>query len=227
MTAAERRPLPPGTVIAVDGPAASGKGTLARRLAARFGLAFLDTGLLYRAVGLRLLRGGHDPADPGAAAAAAAEINAAELDDPELRGEAVGNAAGVVAAHPGVRAALIDFQRGFARRPPGGMAGAVLDGRDVGTVICPDAPYKIFVDASLEARAARRVKELQAAGVKSIPARVLRDMEERDARDRGRAVAPLVPAADAIIMDTTALDADQVFERAVGLIFARKTSQNE
>lgn len=211
-------PLAAGTVIAIDGPAASGKGTLARRLAAHFGFAQLDSGLLYRAVGLRLLRAGLDPADEGAAARAAGGITAADLEDRELRDESVGNAAGIVAANPRVRDALVAFQRAFARRPPGGEPGAVLDGRDIGTVICPAAPYKIFIEASLEERAARRLKELQESGVESIHARVLRDMEERDARDRGRVVAPLMPAEDAFVLDTTALDADRVFNLAVAFI---------
>lgn len=207
-------------VIAVDGPAASGKGTLARRLAAALGYAYLDTGLLYRAVGLALLRAGQDPADPDAAAAAAASFDAgsADFSDPALRDEETGRAAGIVAAIPAVRGALIDVQRRFAADPPGGATGAVLDGRDIGTVICPDADYKFFIEADIEERARRRVKELQDRGDAVIPARVLQEMKERDERDRTRAVAPLAPAADASVVDTTNLNADAAFALAMSFI---------
>ena len=210
-------------IVAIDGPAASGKGTLARRIAAHFGYAYLDTGLLYRAVAQRLLRQGRDPADADAAAEAAAAVTVGDLDDDGLRDERVAAAAGVVAANARVRAALIGFQRDFAARPPSGAPGAVLDGRDIGTVICPHADHKIFVEASLEVRAGRRLKELQTKGVESIYSRVLRDMEERDERDRDRAVAPLVPASDAHVLDTTSLDAEAAFEAAVALITMQKT----
>lgn len=202
-------------IIAVDGPAASGKGTLARRLAAHFNFAFLDTGLLYRAVGLAVLRKGRDPADPKAAEAAARELDLDALDDPALRSDEVSEAASKVAVIPGVRAALLGLQRGFALNPPDGKKGAVLDGRDIGTVICPNADVKLFVTASPEVRASRRHKELLARGVDSIYARVLQDLRERDARDAARAVAPLKPAADAYVLETSGLDADQVFEAAV------------
>ena len=207
-------------VIAVDGPAASGKGTLARRLAAALCYAYLDTGLLYRAVGLALLRAGQDPADAAAAAAAAASIEAdsADYSDPALRDEETGKAAGIVAAIPAVRSALIDVQRRFAANPPGAAAGAVLDGRDIGTVICPDADYKFFIEANIEERARRRVKELQDRGDAVIPARVLQEMKERDERDRTRAVAPLAPAADASVVDTTNLNADAAFALAMSFI---------
>lgn len=210
-------------MIAVDGPAASGKGTIARRIAAELGYAHLDTGALYRGVALAMLRQGTDPADQAAAAAAARAFDAAALDpaDPALRTEQVGNAAGLIAANPGVRAALVEAQRRFAAHPPEGKAGAVLDGRDIGTVICPDATVKIFVDATVEVRAARRVKELQDRGLESIPARVLQDMKERDERDRTRAVAPLAPAADASVIDTTNLSADAAFAEAMSLIRSR------
>ncbi|HLI10926.1 MAG TPA: (d)CMP kinase [Alphaproteobacteria bacterium] len=208
-------------IIAVDGPAASGKGTLARRLAERFAFAYLDTGLLYRAVGLAVLRQGGDPADPAAAAAAARRLDLDALDDPALRGDEAGNAASKVAAIPAVRAALLELQRGFARTPPGGKKGAVLDGRDIGTVICPEAEVKLFVTASPEARARRRHKELLARGLDSIYARVLQDLRERDARDAARAVAPLKPAPDACVLDTSALDADQAFEAAVRQVLAK------
>ena len=213
--------LPRGTVIAVDGPAASGKGTLGRGLARYFGLAYLDTGLLYRATALRVLERGADPMDEDAAAAAARDLVFEDLDAEGLRDDATANAAGVVAAHPGVRAALADVQRRFAADPPDGAPGAVLDGRDIGTVICPDAPIKIFIEAGIEIRARRRHKELRTRGLESIYSRVLRDMRERDARDRSRAVAPLVPAEDACVLDTTDSDAGQVFQSALAFIASR------
>ncbi len=213
--------LPRGTVIAVDGPAASGKGTLGRRLARHFGLAYLDTGLLYRATARRLLERGADPADAAVAAAAARGLGLDDLDPETLRDDETANAAGIVAAHAGVRAALIDVQRRFAAAPPGGAAGAVLDGRDIGTVICPDAPIKIFVEAGIEVRARRRHKELRARGLESIYSRVLRDMRERDARDRSRAIAPLVPAGDACVLDTTEADEATVFQGALAFIASR------
>ncbi len=162
-----------GLVVAIDGPAASGKGTLARNLAAKFGLAHLDTGRLYRATALRVLAVGGDPADPETAAAAARGLDPALLDDPRLRDEAVGRAASVVAAIPAVRAALLAFQRRFAGQPQ----GAVLDGRDIGTVVCPDADVKLFVTASREERARRRAKELRENGAPAIYEAVLRDIE--------------------------------------------------
>jgi CMP/dCMP kinase len=218
-------PVGPGrpVVIALDGPAASGKGTLGRRLAAHFGYAYLDSGLLYRGVGWRMLRDGRDPADAAAAADIAAALDANELTAPELRQDRVANAATVVAAHPEVRQALIGYQRQFAAHPPGNAPGVVIDGRDIGTVICPDADVKIFVDASAEVRARRRLKELRERGVESIYSRVLRDIEDRDTRDRNRAVAPLIPAEDAFRLDTTELDADAAFEMAAAFV----TSRNE
>ena len=204
-------------IVAIDGPAASGKGTLARGLAARFGLAHLDTGLLYRAVAARLLRAGGDPRDAAGAAAAAAGLEAADLDAPDLRDEAVGAAASVVAALPGVRRALVAWQRRFAARP----GGAVLDGRDIGTVILPSAPVKIFLTASAAVRAERRHNELRARGAGSIKSVVLRELADRDARDRERAAAPLAPAPDALLLDTTDLDAEAVLAAAVDFIVAR------
>ncbi len=201
-------------IIAVDGPADSGKGTLARRLAQHFGLNYLDTGSLYRAVAFRALAAGADPADPDAAVAAARQIEPADLADPRLREDKVAQAASVVAAIPGVRAALLAFQRDFAKRPP----GAVLDGRDIGTVVCPAADAKLFLTATVEARAARRFKELQAGGGPAIYERVLQDMMLRDARDRERRTAPLQRAADAFELDTTALDADAAFAAALRYI---------
>lgn len=204
-------------IIAIDGPAASGKGTLARRLAAHFKLAHLDTGKLYRATALHALLAGGDPADPVLAEAAAKRVRAGDLADPRLREERVAQAASVVAAIPAVRAALLAFQRNFARHPPG-ATGAVLDGRDIGTVICPDADAKLFVTASVEARAERRFRELRESGASAIYERVLQDMKDRDARDRERQAAPLAPAGDALVLDTTALDADAAFAAAVDFI---------
>jgi cytidylate kinase len=205
-------------IIAIDGPAASGKGTLARRLAERYGLAVLDTGGLYRAAALKAIEAGADPADPAAAEAAAKRVAAADLSDPRLREERIADAASIVAATPGVRDALLAFQRSFAHHPPPGFRGAVLDGRDIGTVVCPEAEVKLFVTATAEARAARRFKELQESGKVAIYQRVLQDIEHRDARDRERQAAPLRRADDALGLDTTALDADAAIERAVALV---------
>jgi cytidylate kinase len=207
-------------IIAIDGPAAAGKGTLARRLARHLGYDILDTGALYRAVGLQVLRAGGDPTDPVAARAAAERLDYALARDPGIRGERAAQAASIVAAQPAVRAALLDFQRNFARQPPGGR-GAVLDGRDVGTVVCPEAEVKIFITASTEARALRRQRELQGRGQTAIWEAVLQDMRDRDARDEQRDVAPLKPAADAVVIDTTALSPDQVFERALAIVTAK------
>lgn len=215
----------PPQVIAVDGPAASGKGTLARRLARHFGFAFLDTGLLYRAVGSRLLRANQNLGNEAAAIAAAGAVTAGELADPGLRSEAIGQAASAVAKIPGVRQALLDFQRRFAAAPTDEQGrpakGAVIDGRDIGTVICPDAPVKLFVNADLETRAKRRHKELLERGEAIIYARVLEDMERRDLQDRGRSVAPMAKAPDAFEIDTTRLDADGAFAAALSFIGSR------
>ena len=210
-------------VVAIDGPAAAGKGELTRRLARHFNLARLDTGLLYRAVGWAVLQDKLDPADEGAALAKAKALGPADLENPDLRSEAAGSAASQVAAIPAVRTQLIDFQRSFAKNPPGGAAGAVLDGRDIGTVICPDANAKLFITATAEIRAERRLKELQAKGVEAIRSAVLRDMMERDARDAQRSVAPLEPAKDAFVLDTSDLDADAVFAAAVDFISRKVT----
>lgn len=208
-------------VIAVDGPAAAGKGTLARRLASHFGLAYLDTGRIYRAVARLVLDAGAAPDDERAALAAARSLRPHDLDRADLRDEATGEAASVVAGIPAVRAALLAFQRRFAEAPPGGAAGAVLDGRDIGTVVCPSAPVKLFVTASPEERARRRHKELREAGVEGIYSRVLADLIARDERDSGRSVAPLRPAADAVVLDTTSLSADDAFEEALRQVEVR------
>lgn len=208
-------------IIAIDGPSASGKGTLARRLAAALDLACLDTGLLYRAVGAKLLARGQKPEDPAAAEQAVADLALEDLSRADLRSEAVGEAASQVAALPGVRAQLLAFQRRFAAQPPDGKAGAVLDGRDIATVVCPEADVKVFLTANLETRAARRSKELQERGEEAIYPRVLQEMQDRDARDSGRAAAPLRPADDAIVIDTTEIDSDAVFEAVLAISQSR------
>jgi len=205
-------------IIAIDGPAAAGKGTLARRLADHFDLALLDTGLLYRAVGMNLVRAGADPDDAAKAAEAARNMKPEDLEAGDLQDDAAADAASRVSAVPDVRAALLDFQRSFAAEPPGGTRGAVLDGRDIGTVVCPDAESKLFVTASPEVRAERRYLELRERGLDAIHGRVLADMKERDARDSERTVSPLEPAKDAFLLDTSDLDADQVFAAALDFI---------
>ncbi len=205
-------------IIAVDGPSAAGKGTLARRLAAALGLAYLDTGSLYRATALRVLRQGGDYRNPNQAATAARAITAADLDDAGLRDEAVGEAASSVAAIPDVRQALLTYQRRFAHHPPGGAAGAVLDGRDIGTVVCPEADVKLFVTAATETRARRRFDELVNHARTVDLAEVRADMARRDRRDSRRGTAPLVPAADAHLLDTTNLDIEAAFRAAKRIV---------
>lgn len=205
-----------GTIIAVDGPAAAGKGTLARRLAVALGLPYLDTGLLYRAVGRRLLDAGADPRDAIHAEAAARVLIAEDLARTDLRGPAADMAASAVAAIPAVRAALLDWQRDFGR-----AQGAVMDGRDIGTVVFPDAQAKLFVTASIEERTRRRLAELRARGVAADPVQVEAELRVRDAQDEARPVAPLRPAADALLLDTTALDAEAAFTEALRLIESR------
>jgi cytidylate kinase len=200
-------------IIAIDGPAAAGKGTLARRLAAALGLPYLDTGLLYRATARRILDAGADPADPAAAETQAAALAPADLDRTDLRTPVVDQAAAAVASIPGVRAALLSFQRQFGRDN-----GAVLDGRDIGTVIFPEAQAKLFVTASVQARAMRRWKELSARGLEISLQTVADDMAERDAADASRAAAPLRPAEDAVILDTTHLNPDEAFARALEIV---------
>jgi cytidylate kinase len=197
-------------VIAVDGPAASGKSTLAKRLAAHFALRFLDTGLLYRAVARAMLDRGLDPGDAAAAVRVAQELAPEDVEPGRLRGEGVGQNASKVAAVPAVRAALLPFQRRFAATAP----GAVLAGRDVGTVVCPDATFKLFVTAGDEERARRRFEELQRRGERPIYAAVLDELRERDRRDADREVAPMRVAPGAWVLDTTSLDADAAFEMA-------------
>jgi cytidylate kinase len=205
-------------VIAIDGPAASGKGTLARRLAEHFGFVHLDTGALYRATALLVLDRGDDPADPVIATRAAGLVHPRLLSDPRLRGEAVSAAASIVAAIPGVRRALLDLQRNFAANPPRPAKGAIIDGRDIGSIVCPAAEVKLFVTASTEERARRRAEELRQQGAAAILEDVLQDLKERDARDTERRAAPLTAAPDATVIDTTTLDADTVFERVCNLI---------
>ena len=208
----------PPFVVAIDGPAASGKGTLARRLAEHFGFAHLDTGALYRATALLVLEHAGDPADPATAASAAGLVHPGLLSDPRLRSEAVSAAASIVATLPGVRRALLDLQRDFAAHPPKPAKGAILDGRDIGSVVCQAAEVKLFVTASAEERARRRLAELRQQGAAAILEDVLQDLKERDARDIERRAAPLVAAPDATVIDTTTLDPDTVFERASNLI---------
>ena len=201
-------------IIAIDGPAASGKGTLAKRLAEVFGLPHLDTGLLYRGTARAMLDSGAKIHDVQAALAAAQTLDLLDLDEDRLRGETMGEAASIVAAVPEVRAALISLQRNFARR----AAGAVLDGRDIGSVICPDADAKIFVVATAEARARRRYLELMTRGDTIDHAAVLADIRRRDERDSSRSSAPLKAAADAVTLDTTDLDVDAAFEAALVIV---------
>jgi cytidylate kinase len=207
-----------GLVIAIDGPAASGKGTLARRLAAHFNLPHLDTGLLYRATACALLDEGLPLDDVPAAVAAARGLALSDFDEHRLRTRDMGEAASIVAAMPQVRAALIDLQRSFAAR----REGAVLDGRDIGTVICPTADVKIFVTASPDTRANRRALELRSRGEKVDYAAIVEDIRKRDARDSGRSSAPLRQATDAVTLDTTNLDIEAAFEAAVAIIEARR-----
>lgn len=202
-------------IIAIDGPAASGKGTVAKRLAEHLGVPYLDTGLLYRAVARDVELRGAQLEDAAAAVTAAESIDAGSLCDPALRGPLAGDKASIIAKIPAVRAALLDYQRSFARDD---ARGAVLDGRDIGTVVCPEAHIKIFVTASDEARARRRYLEHQGRGENIPYETVLEDLRRRDARDSGRNIAPLEAATDALHLDTTDLDANQAFAAVLTLI---------
>ncbi len=210
------RDTTPPAIIAVDGPAAAGKGTLARRLAAALGLPYLDTGLLYRAVGRRVLDAGADPRDGTQAEAAARSLTPADLERTDLRSPMTDMAASAVAAIPAVRAALLEFQRRFGRD-----RGAVLDGRDIGTVVFPEAAVKLFVTASVQERARRRFLELRGRGIAADPLQVEAEIRDRDSQDANRPVAPLRPAADAVLLDTTMLDAEAAFAAALAVIRAR------
>ncbi len=205
-------------VIAVDGTAASGKGTLAKRLAKHFGFAHLDSGSLYRLTALAVVAAGGNPENEADAVAAAHAVDPAQANDPAIRSDRIAAVASIVAALPAVRAVLLDFQRHFAADPPAGAPGAVIDGRDIGTIVCPEAPAKLFVDAKPQTRAHRRWLELQAFGVAADEQAVLAEILARDARDRQRAVAPLRPAADAILLDTSELDIDAAFAAALALV---------
>ena len=205
-------------VVAVDGPAASGKGTIAARLGEMFGLPVLDSGLLYRAVGVTLQRAGGDLGDEAAAAATAQRLDPASLDDEGFRTRAAGEAASRVAAYPGVRLALRDFQRAFAAQP----SGAVIDGRDIGTVIAPEAPAKLYVTATPEARARRRWLQLKGVGEGVAYEDVLADIQVRDARDAGRADSPMRPAADAVLLDTTEMTIEAATDAARRIVEAAR-----
>ncbi len=207
-------------IIAIDGPAASGKGTLGKRLAAHYGLRHLDTGLIYRAVAKALIDAGHALSDSDRALAAATALDPARFDEKVLKGHAIGEAASIVSAIPQVRAALRAFQQDFAAMPP----GAVLDGRDIGTVVCPSADVKIFVVASPQERARRRAAELEGSGEPVDEAAILADILRRDERDRSRAVSPLKPAADAVVLDTTSLGVDAAVAAAIAIVQREKRS---
>jgi cytidylate kinase len=212
-------------IIAIDGPAAAGKGTLGRRLAEYFGFAYLDTGKLYRSIGFKILQAGGNLDDPLQALDAANSLKPEDLNYPAITGDEAAAAASKIAGFESTRAALRHFQRDFAANPPGGAIGAILDGRDIGTVICPDADIKIFITADLETRAKRRHKELLERGEPSIYARVLRGMSDRDTRDLARTVAPLIPADDAYLLDTASLDADAAFALVIEYIDAQFVSK--
>jgi CMP/dCMP kinase len=208
-------------IIAIDGPAASGKGTLGKRLAAHYGLAHLDTGLIYRAVAKALIDAGQSPGDVKAAAAAAKALDPSHFDEVALKAHSISEAASIVSAIPEVRGALLAFQREFAARRP----GAVLDGRDIGTVICPDADVKIYVTATPEARARRRSAEYRAQGRNIDEAAVLADIRKRDERDQNRAAAPLRRAPDAHLLDTTHLDIDAAIRAAIDIVEASRAGR--
>jgi CMP/dCMP kinase len=210
-------------IIAIDGPAASGKGTLAKRLAAHYGYHHLDTGVIYRAVAHALISRGADLEDEAAAVRAAQGLDPGSFDNPALKSDQVGTAASVVSAIPKVRAVLVEFQRQFAGKPP----GAVLDGRDIGTVICPNAEVKIFVVADPKTRAHRRTLEARARGEKADEAAILADILARDERDRNRTVAPLKPAADAYLLDNSRLDIEGGVRAAIDIIEAVRAGRRK
>ena len=205
-------------VIAVDGPAASGKGTLSNSLANHFDFARLDTGLIYRALGLKVLGDGTDASDKQKVILLANQLSFDDLNQENLRSEKVGAVASRVAAIPDVRAVLLKFQRDFAVHPPAEKSGVVLDGRDIGTIVCANANFKIFLIADKNVRATRRFKELQERGLRAIYSQILRDIVDRDARDSFRSVAPLEPAKDAFVLDTSNLSVDATFVAALGYI---------
>lgn len=221
----------PPFIIAIDGPNASGKGTLARRLGKELGFPVLDTGLLYRAVGWMVLQKGESLNDENAALHCADElhhiINEDYLSNPALRGIDIGNAASIVSSYPSVRQSLFDLQRNFALKPIDNAKGAILDGRDIGTVICPDANIKFFVTATPEIRAERRAREQYGDNWQPHFKEVLEKTRERDRRDSERAIAPLKPATDSIILDTSHITPDQVFSQALALILARLAERSE
>ena len=205
-------------IIAVDGPSAAGKGTVARAVAAHFGFHFLDTGTLYRMVAVALLQTASDPADADKAANIAASLDPVQFADADLRSERVASVASRISAYPSVREKLLDYQRDFAKRPP----GAVLDGRDIGTVVCPDADVKLYITASTEVRSRRRFEELRTIDPSVTEASVLADVRARDHRDTNRAVAPLLPARDAVIIDTTAMAREEAIATAISAVAARR-----
>ena len=208
-------------IITIDGPSASGKGTLAKRMAEYLGFAHLDTGVLYRAVALSLIMQKKDADDVAAAKIAAQTLDFESLENLDLRDEKIGKIASLVAALPEVRAELLAFQQNFAKNPPRRKAGVVIDGRDIGTVVCPGADIKFFVTASPEVRASRRVLELETRGKPVDPGQILKAVQDRDARDETREISPLKPAQDAHLLDTTNLDIDGAFEKA--LVILNKT----
>ncbi len=217
-------------IITVDGTAASGKGTLARRLAQELGFAYLDTGALYRLVALRMIQENHPASDEQAAAGFARDLARSftleDMENPAIRTDEVGQMTSKTSLYPSVRSEIIDLQRNYAKNPPplptGAPArGAILDGRDIGTVVCPGAPLKLFVTAKTEIRAERRHKELQSKGIPATYEAVLAEMRERDARDAGRETSPMKPAADAVILDTSQMTIQQVLETAMALVKSR------
>jgi cytidylate kinase len=208
-------------IIAIDGPAGSGKGTLSRRLSLHYGLSYLDTGKLYRAVGFALLDKGFTLDNLEEALRIITKLSKNDLSNPLLRTEKIGQAASTLATNHAIRGALLAFQRNFAQSPQ----GAILDGRDIGTIICPQADIKLFITASVKIRAERRLKELIDEGHQAIWEQVLQEMQERDDRDRNRSIAPLVPSVEAIVIDTTLMSADEAFEKACQIIDKNRMKQ--